>query len=74
MTCKEKKKILKILNENPLLAASAGDELTKVDSDFFKAYKYIIRKIITSDGIENLTCKEKKKILKILNENPLLAS
>jgi hypothetical protein len=69
------KKILKILNENPLLAASAaGDELTKMESDFFKAYKYIIRKIITSDGIENLTYKEKKKILKILNENPLIAS
>lgn len=41
-------------------------------SDFFKAYKCIIRKIITSDGIENLSCKERKKILKLLNENPLL--
>jgi hypothetical protein len=41
-------------------------------SDFFKAYKCIIRKIINSDGIENLSCKERKKILKLLNENPLL--
>ncbi len=32
-----------------------------MESNFFKAYKYIIRKIITSDGIENLSCKEKKK-------------
>lgn len=41
-------------------------------SDFFKAYKCIIKKIINSDGIENLSCKEKRKLLKLLNENPLL--
>ena len=41
-------------------------------SDFYKAYKYILRKIITSGGIENLSSKEKKKLLTLLNENPLL--
>jgi len=41
-------------------------------SEFFKAYKCIIKKIINSDGIENLSCKEKRKLLKLLNENPLL--
>jgi len=39
--------------------------------EFYKAYKYIIKKIIKSNGIENLSCKEKKKLLKLLNENPL---
>ena len=40
-------------------------------SEFYKAYKYIIKKIIKSNGIENLKCKEKRKLLKLLNENPL---
>jgi len=43
-----------------------------MNSDFYKAYKYIITKIIKSDGIENLSSKEKKKLLKILNDNPLI--
>ena len=41
-------------------------------SEFYKAYKYIIKKIIKSNGIENLKCKEKRKLLKLLNENPIL--
>ena len=40
-------------------------------SEFYKAYKYIIKKIIKSNGIENLKCKEKRKLLKLLNENPI---
>lgn len=43
-----------------------------MNSDFYNAYKRIIRKLINSDGIEKLSCKERKKILKLLNNNPLV--
>lgn len=43
-----------------------------MNSDFYNAYKHIIRKIIKSGGIEKLSCKEKKKILKLLKDNPLV--
>ena len=41
-------------------------------SDFYDAYKYILTKIIKCDGIENLSSKDKRKMLKLLRENPLL--
>ena len=41
------------------------------NSDFFKTYKHIIKTILYSDGIENLSDKDKKKLLKRLRNNPL---
>jgi len=41
-------------------------------SDFYNAYKYIITKLIKSNGIENLSCRDKNKMLKRLRKNPLL--
>ena len=41
-------------------------------SDFYNAYKYIITKLVKSNGIENLSCKDKNKMLKLLRKNPLL--
>jgi hypothetical protein len=41
-------------------------------SDFYDAYKYILTKIIKCGGIENLSSKDKRKMLKRLRENPLL--
>ena len=32
-----------------------------MQNEFFDTYKYILRKIINSDGIENLSDKAKKK-------------
>jgi hypothetical protein len=40
-------------------------------SDFFKTYKHIIKTILYSDGIENLSDKDKKKLLNRLRNNPL---
>jgi len=41
------------------------------NSEFFKTYKHIIKTILYSDGIENLSDKDKKKLLKRLRNNPL---
>ena len=41
------------------------------NSDFFKTYKHIIKTILYSDGIENLSDKDKKKLLNRLRNNPL---
>ena len=41
------------------------------NSDFFKTYKHIIKTILYSDGIENLSDKDKKNLLKRLRNNPL---
>ena len=43
-----------------------------INSDFYKTYRYILSTIIKSNGIEKLSCKEKKKLLKLLNETPLV--
>ena len=43
-----------------------------INSDFYKTYRYILSTIIKSNGIEKLSRKEKKKLLKLLNETPLV--
>ena len=43
-----------------------------LNSDFFETYKCIIKAILNSDGIENLTCEDKKKLLKRIRDNPLV--
>jgi hypothetical protein len=43
-----------------------------INPDFFETYKCIIKAILNSDGIENLTCEDKKKLLKRIRDNPLV--